>query len=139
LEFHVDDAWLDDCHHVLHVDFQDFIHVFFKRQDDSAVCREGTAGKTASGTARNDDDSMFVTVSENIADVLFVSGEENSIGLEPLTGCIVAVSDQVSFVAVNVLFTEQVGKKIECAGREHGYSFTSKWRNSALSSLNFAL
>ena len=106
LKLHVDDARLDDGDHVVHVDFENLVHMFFQCQDDAAVGRKCATGKAASRTARNDRDTVFVAVFQNGAHIRFVPRKENGVRLVTLARRIVGVGDHVGFVVIEVFLAD---------------------------------
>ena len=108
MQIHVDHTRLYDRNHILHIDLEDPVHMFFHCKRNTAFGWQGTTGKSATRTARGDDNAVMVAVNQNAADILFIAWENNCIGFKPGTGGIVAVGDHMGFVAVNILFAYKV-------------------------------
>ncbi len=99
--------------------------MFFQRQNDTAIDRQGTTGKSGSCTARCDSDMMVIAVDQNTADILFISGKEDGIRFKACTRCIIAVGDEVGFVAVDVFLPDDFFKGSDVFGVDHRIFFIS--------------
>ncbi len=113
MKIHVDHARLDDGDHILQVDLQDLVHMFFHAQYDTAVGRKCAAGKTRPCASGCDDDMIGIAIAQDTAHIILVSGEEYRIRLIARARCVVAVCDEVCLVAIDILFADDLCKSFD--------------------------